>query len=117
MLLRKTVSDNNIKNSLIKTLFSIVTLAGDVFIGKVFRNLQTMAVQLEQVNVASVRRSFNTIKAIFNLAIAEHGIEMRNHSHQSTCLRVIVISGCPYLSKPSVKYSNPDMRQMMICAG
>ncbi len=78
MLFRKTVADTNVTNSLIKTLFSIITLAGDVFIGKVFRNLQTMAVQLEQVNVASLRRSFNTIKAIFNLAIAEHGIEMRN---------------------------------------
>ena len=30
------------------------------------------------LSVASVRRSFNTIKAIFNLAIAEHGLEMRN---------------------------------------
>ena len=71
MLFRKTVADTNVTNSLIKTLFSIITLAGDVFIGKVFRNLQTMAVQLEQVNVASLRRSFNTIKAIFNLAIVE----------------------------------------------
>ena len=30
------------------------------------------------LSVTSVRRSFNTIKAIFNLAIAEQGIEMRN---------------------------------------
>ena len=30
------------------------------------------------LRVASVRRSFNTIKAIFNLAIAEHGLDMRN---------------------------------------
>ena len=30
------------------------------------------------LSVASVRRSFNTIKAIFNLAIAEHGLDMRN---------------------------------------
>ena len=30
------------------------------------------------LSVASVRRSFNTIKAIFNLVIAEHGLEMRN---------------------------------------
>ena len=30
------------------------------------------------LSVASVRRSFNTIKAIFNLAIAERGLEMRN---------------------------------------
>ena len=30
------------------------------------------------LNVASVRRSFNTIKAIFNLTIAEYGLEMRN---------------------------------------
>ena len=30
------------------------------------------------LSVASVRRSFNAIKAIFNLAIAEHGLEMRN---------------------------------------
>ena len=78
VLFRKRVAGTNVTNSSIKVLFSIITLAGDVFIGKVFRNLQTMAVQLEQVNVASLRRSFNTIKAIFNLAIAEHGIEMRN---------------------------------------
>ena len=31
------------------------------------------------LSIASIRRSFNTIKAIFNLAIAEHGLEMRNH--------------------------------------
>ena len=30
------------------------------------------------LNVASVKRSFTTIKAIINLAIAEHGLEMRN---------------------------------------
>ena len=30
------------------------------------------------LNVLSVRRSFTTIKAIINLAIAEHGLEMRN---------------------------------------
>ena len=30
------------------------------------------------LSVESVRRSFNTIKAILNLAIAEHGLEMRN---------------------------------------
>ena len=29
-------------------------------------------------SVAAFRRSFNTIKAIFNLAIAEHGLDMRN---------------------------------------
>ena len=62
ILFRKTDADTNVTKSLLKTLFSIITLAGDVFIGKVFRNLQTMAVQLEQVNVASLRRSFKTIK-------------------------------------------------------
>jgi integrase len=30
------------------------------------------------LNASSVRRMFNTIKAIFNLAIAEHGLDMRN---------------------------------------
>ena len=30
------------------------------------------------LSVPSVRRSFNTIKAIFNPAIAEHGLEMHN---------------------------------------
>ena len=30
------------------------------------------------LNVLSVRRSFTTIKAIINLAIAEHGLDMRN---------------------------------------
>ena len=30
------------------------------------------------LSVTSIRRSFNTIKAIFNLAIAEHGLEMHN---------------------------------------
>ena len=30
------------------------------------------------LNASSVRRMFNTIKSIFNLAIAEHGLDMRN---------------------------------------
>jgi len=30
------------------------------------------------LNVASVKRSFATIKAIINLAIAEHGLDIRN---------------------------------------
>ena len=59
MLFRKRVAGTNVTNSLIKTLSSIITLAGDVFIGKVFRNLQKMAVQLEQVkNASSLARPY-----------------------------------------------------------
>tara|TARA_B100000989_G_C19423142_1_gene419559 strand:- start:310 stop:675 length:366 start_codon:yes stop_codon:yes gene_type:complete len=37
-------------------------------------------------SVASDRRSFSIIKAIFNLAVAEHGLEIRIHPYQSSFL-------------------------------
>ncbi len=62
------------------------------------------------LSVALVRRSFNTIKAIFNLAIAEHGLEMRNPFASIFMPEVIVRSEYPYPIIPFVRYNNPVMQ-------
>ena len=49
-------------------------------IGPQLQDKCVMQLLAKGLNVLSVRRSFTTIKAIINLAIAEHGLDMRNPS-------------------------------------
>lgn len=53
MRLKEKIAGTGFTNGLTETLFNLITLAGDVFIGKVYRNPKMIAVQLEQVNNSS----------------------------------------------------------------
>ena len=65
------------------------------------------------LSVLSYRRIFTNVKAVINLSITEHGIDIRNPFSQ------IYLSDGKYLSLRmlSVQYSKPVISRTMICDG